>query len=185
MGETIRRVIALFQGHPELIEGYAAFLPPGNTIRIPADPHGNILVTMAAVTMEMARDGTTINETSTQAPEPQGAETKLPSELAERDRRLLEILQARIPDSDEYKTKYEVFRASFEAYLKMPPEQRKACSTITPSKAFCTYSCPRLRLVPIRVTSSWGSSRIFSGMMMSSRRYCLKFRPGRDESPFE
>jgi hypothetical protein len=31
--ETIKRVIALFQGHPELIEGYAAFLPPGNTIQ--------------------------------------------------------------------------------------------------------------------------------------------------------
>jgi hypothetical protein len=25
--------------------------------------------------------------------------------------------------------KYEVFRALFEAYLKMPPEQKKVCST--------------------------------------------------------
>lgn len=119
----IKRVLALFKGHPELIEGYAAFLPPGDTIQVPADPQGNIFVTMTNGTMEISRDGTVINETYTQAPEPQGVET----ELAEGDKCLLEKLQARIADSEEYKTKYEVFKTSFEAYLKTPAEQRKVC----------------------------------------------------------
>lgn len=117
----------LFQGHPELIEGYAAFLPPGNTIQIPEDPQGNIIVTMTTGTMEIARDGTVVNETYIQMPEPQSTDTKLP-ELAERDKRLLENLRVRIADSGEHKEKYEVFMASFEVYLKMPPEERKVCS---------------------------------------------------------
>jgi len=174
--ETIRRTIALFQGHPELIEGYAIFLSP-NAIRIPEDPQGNIIATMTTGTMEIARDGTTISETHAQAPEPQGVEIELP-EMAERDKRLLENLRTRIPDSEEYEAKYEVLRASLEAYLKMPPEQRKVRSTNIPPMAFCAYSRPRLRLVPIRATSSWRSSRSFSGMMMSSRGYCLKYPTG-------
>jgi len=128
MRETIKRVIALFQGQPEFIEGYAAFLPPGNTIQLPADPRGNTLVAMTTGTMEISQGGTVINETHTQAPEPQGVETKS-SGLTERDKRLLEDLRARIADSGEDKAKYEVFMASFEAYLRIPPEQRKVCST--------------------------------------------------------
>ena len=128
MRETIKRVIALFKGHPELIEGYAAFLPPGNTIQLSADPRGNTLVAMTTGTMEIAQGGTVVNETYTQAPERQGAETKLPG-FTERDNRLLENIRARIADSGEDKTKYEVFMASFEAYLRIPPEQRKVCGT--------------------------------------------------------
>ena len=116
----------LFQGHPALVEGYATFLPLGNTIQVPTDPQENILVTMITGTMEVARDGTVINETHTVVPEPQGAGAKLP-ELTERDKRLLENLRARIADSEEYKTKYDVFVTSFEAYLKTPPERRKVC----------------------------------------------------------
>lgn len=106
----------LFQGHPALVEGYATFLPLGNTIQVPTDPQENILVTMITGTMEVARDGTVINETHTEVPE-----------LTERDKRLLENLRARIADSEEYKTKYDVFVTSFEAYLKTPPERRKVC----------------------------------------------------------
>ncbi|KAF9649874.1 hypothetical protein BDM02DRAFT_3113132 [Thelephora ganbajun] len=98
--ETTRRIIALFQGHPELIDGYAVFLPPGNTIHIPADPQENILVTTTTGAMEIARDGTVISDTHTQAPEPQGAETGLP-ELADGVKHLLENLQ--IADSKEHK----------------------------------------------------------------------------------
>jgi len=123
--EATRRITALFKDHPELIEGYAAFLPAGSTIRIPEDPQGNIFVRMTAGTMEIARDGTLINETHTQAPESQGAETKSPK-LTEWDKSFLGNLKARFGDSEEYKAKYEVFVASFEAYLKMPLEQRKA-----------------------------------------------------------
>ena len=128
MRETIKRVIALFKGHPELIEGYAEFLPPGNTIQLPADPRGNTLVAMNTGTMEIAQGGTVINETHTQAPERQGAENKSPG-LTQRDSRLLENIRARIADSGGDKAKYEVFMASFEAYLRIPPEQRKVCST--------------------------------------------------------
>jgi hypothetical protein len=149
----IKRVIVLFQGHPELIEGYAAFLPPGNTIQLPADPQGNTLVTMATGIMEITQGGMVINDTHTQTPEPQSVETGLPG-LAERDKRLLENLRARIADSGEYKAKYEVFITSFEAYLKMPPEQRKVCSTRTFSEAFLTNACARLHSVSVRVTSS-------------------------------
>jgi len=123
--ETIRRIIALFQGHPELIEGFAEFLPPGNTIQIPVDPQHNILVVMPTGTMEIAQDGTVVNETHTQAPGPQAPETQLP-EFAERDKRLLERIRARITDSEENKAKYEPLVTSFEAYLKMSTEQRKA-----------------------------------------------------------
>jgi len=131
----VRRIVGLFQGHPELIEGYAEFLPPGSTIQIPADPHENINVTTTNGTMEIARDGTTINETYTQAHGPQGVETQFP-ELAEWDQRLLERIQARIADSEEHGAKYEVIMASFEAYLKMSPEQRKVCSTGTQPEVF-------------------------------------------------
>ena len=63
MREAARGVLILFQGHPELIEGYATFLSPGNTIQVPIDPLGNIIVTMTTGTMEIARDGTVVNET--------------------------------------------------------------------------------------------------------------------------
>jgi len=125
MRETIKRVIALFQEHPELIEGYATFLPPGNTIQLPVDPRGNTLVAMTTGTMEIAQGGTVINETHTQASGHQGVETKLPG-LTGPDKRLLENLRARIAESGEDEARHEVFMASFETYLKMPLEQRKA-----------------------------------------------------------
>lgn len=131
MRETIKRVIALLQDHPELIEGYAVFLPPGNTIKLPENPQGNILVTMPTGTMEIAQDGTVVNETHTQAPDvpgPRSAEAELP-ELAGWEKRLLENLRARIVDCEEHRAKYEVFKASFEAYLKTPPEQKKVLDT--------------------------------------------------------
>jgi hypothetical protein len=116
---------------------------------------------MTTGTMEIARDGTVINETHTQAPEPQPAEVRLP-ELAESDKHLLENLQARIANSEEHKAKYEVFKASFEAYLKIPPEQRKVCSsTGTLRQTSFAYSKPRLRSVLIRAMSLWRSSRSF------------------------
>lgn len=130
----------LFQGHRELIEGYAAFLPPGNTIQVPADPQENILVTMVTGTMEIARDGTVVSETYTGAPKDQPTEAKLP-ELAEWDKRLLENLQTRIADSEEDKAKYDAFVTSFEAYLRVPPEQRKVCCAGIQSKILC-YSLP-------------------------------------------
>jgi len=123
--ETIKRAIDLLQGQPELIEGYAEFLPPGNTVQLPEDPHGNILVMMPTGTMEIAQDGTVVNETHTQAPDVSGPHSA-EAELAGWDNRLLENLRARIMDSGEHQGKYEVFTASFEAYLKMPPEQREA-----------------------------------------------------------
>jgi histone deacetylase complex regulatory component SIN3 len=152
VSETTKRVIALFQGHPELIEGYATFLPPGNTIQVPVDIQGNILVTTTTGTMEVARDGMVVNETHIQAPEDQRVERS--SELAELDKLLLEKLQARIADSEEHKAKYEVFKASWEGYLKMTPEQRPVCGTGTqqtmsftyPSQVFIRYrSGPRVR----------------------------------------
>jgi len=121
--QTHRTVIALFQGHPELIEGYKLFIPPGHTILIPEGPQGAILVTTPTGTMEIARDGTVVNETHTQAPEPQGEETKLP-ELAEREEHLLEELRARAVDSEK-REEYESFIALFEANLRISPEQRK------------------------------------------------------------
>jgi len=51
-------------------------------------------------------------------------ETQLP-ELAEQDKRLLERIQARIAESGEHKGELEVLMAAFEAYQKLPPEQRK------------------------------------------------------------
>lgn len=117
--ETIKRVIELFQGHPELIEAYAEFLPPGNTIKLPEDPQGSTLVTMLTGTMEIAQDGTVVNETHAQVPGPRSAES------VEWEKRLLENLRARIMDSGEHRAKYAVFMASFEAYLKTPLEQRK------------------------------------------------------------
>ena len=110
-----------------------------------------------AGTMEIAHGGTVINETHTQAPERQGAVTKLHG-LAEWDKRLLENLRARIADSGEYEAKYEVFMVSFEAYLKIPPEQRKVCSARIPSEAFLTNACSRPHSVSTRVMSSKGSS---------------------------
>ena len=107
---------------------------------------------MTTGTMEIAQDGTVINETHTQAPERRGAETGLPG-LAERDKRLLENLRARIADSGEYKAKYEAFMASFEAYLKTPAEQRKVCSARTPSEAFLTKACSRFHSVSIKAVS--------------------------------
>jgi len=127
--EATRRIIALFQGHPELIEGYAAFLPPGATIQLPADPQGNIIVTVTTGIMEIAQDGTVVTETHTQAPECQDVAIELP-ELAEPEQRLLENLRARVADSGEH-AKYETFVASFETYLRMTPEQRKVCSART------------------------------------------------------
>ena len=130
----------LFQGHPELIEGYATFLQPENTIQVPADPKENILVTMIAGTMEIARDGTVISETFTGVPEPQRTGTELPG-TAEGDKRLPENPRARITDSEEDKAKYDAFATSFEAYLKFPPEQRKVCGAgIQPAMLF--YSLP-------------------------------------------
>ena len=137
MSETTKGVIALFQGHPELIEEYATYLPPGNTIQVPIDIQGNILVTTTTGTMEVARDGTVVNETHIQAPEDQPVERS--SELAESDKHFLENLQARIADSEEHKAKYEVFKASWEAYLKMSPEQRTVCGTGTQQTMSFTY----------------------------------------------
>lgn len=83
--------------------------------------------------MEIAQDGTVAHETHTQAPEvsgPHSAEAELP-ELPGWDKRLLENLRAQIMDSGEHQGKYKVFTASFEAYLKLPPEQRKVRDTKT------------------------------------------------------
>lgn len=111
-------------------------------------------MTLTTGTVEIAQGGTVINETHTQAPERQDTETGL-SGLAEQDRRLLENLRVRIADSGgEYEAKYELFMVSFEAYLKMPPEQRKVCSTGTPPEAFLTNVCSRLHSVSIRAMSS-------------------------------
>ena len=85
---------------------------------------------MITGTMEVARDGTVIGETHTGVAEPQRTGTKLP-ESAEWGKYLLENLRAQIADSEEDKAKYEVFIASFEAYLKTPPEQRKVCGAGT------------------------------------------------------
>jgi hypothetical protein len=123
---------------------YTVFIPP-DTIHIPADPNGNILVAMPTGTMELARDGTVINETYTQAPEPQSEETKS-SDLTEQEKRLLENLRTRVEDSEE-REKYEAFIALFEAKLKISPEQRKVRSTgilpmifsLTPSQGFTRY----------------------------------------------
>jgi len=98
--ETNRRVIALFQEHPELIEGYAAFMPPGHTI---------------------ARDGTVVNETYIQPPEPQGEETKLP----EKEKRLLQTLRDQIVDTQEQE-EYNTLITLFGTNLTISPEQRKA-----------------------------------------------------------
>ena len=84
--ETHKRVIALIREDLELVEGYAVFMAPGDTIHIPADPQESILVTMTTGTMEIARDGTLVNETHVNATEPEGEEIGLP-ELAEQEKR--------------------------------------------------------------------------------------------------
>jgi len=122
--EAHRRVIALFQGHSEFVQGYTAFIPPGHTIDIPADPQGNILLTTPTGTMEVARDGTVVNEIHVQPPEPEGEKVK-PPESAEREKRLLETLKARIADEPEQE-EYKALIALFEANLTISPEQRKA-----------------------------------------------------------
>ena len=63
-------------------------MAPGDTIHIPADPQESILVTMTTGTMEIARDGTLVNETHVNAAEPEGEETGLP-ELAGQEKRSL------------------------------------------------------------------------------------------------
>jgi len=111
-------------------------------------------VTLTTGTMEIAQDGTVIDETHTQTPERQGTGTGL-SGSAEWDKRLLENLRARIADSGgEHEAKYEIFMASFEAYLKMPPEQRKVCSTGTPPEAFLTDARSRFHSASIRAMTS-------------------------------
>lgn len=138
---------------------------------------------MPTGTMEIARDGTVINETHTQALGPQGAET----ELAERDKRLLENIQARIADSEEYKAKYEMFKAPFEAYLRTPPEQRKVCDVNTLPTADPCFTHPRARFysVLIRATSSGRNLRSFWGTMMGSSRCCPKLSTNHREPPFK
>jgi len=121
--ETHRTIIALFRAHPELIEGYTLFVPPGHTIHIPEDPQGNILVAIPTGTVEIARDGTVVNETHTQALETPVEEAKLP-ELTGQEKHLLEKLRARIPDS-ENREEYESFIAMFEANLRISPGERK------------------------------------------------------------
>jgi len=98
-------------------------------------------VTMITGTMEIARDGTVISETHTGASEPRRTGTKLP-ELAEWGGYLLENLRARVVDSEEDKAKYEEFITSLEAYLGIPPYQRKVRGgtlsetlLLTPAKA--------------------------------------------------
>ena len=130
--QTHRTVIALFQGHPELIEGYKLFIPPEHTIHIPEDPQGVILVTTPTGTMEIARDGTVVNDTHTRTPETQDEEAKLP-ELVEREEHLLEELRARAVDSEK-REEYESFIALFEANLRISPEQRKVRSIRTTPK---------------------------------------------------
>ena len=149
--ETHRRVIALFQRHPELIEGYAVFIPPGHTIDIPADPRGNVFVTVPTGTMEIARDGTVVNDAHMMtAPELQRQETEA-SGLSEQKKRLLETLRARIADSEE--EEFKAFLASFEANLTISPEQKKVRSTKILPETRSLISCTGF-------TRCWSGSRV-------------------------
>ena len=66
---------------------------------------------MTTGTMEIARDGTVVNETHTQTPEPQGAEAG----LAVSGERLSENPQDRIAGFEEYEARCEAFKTSFKA----------------------------------------------------------------------
>ena len=82
--------------------------------------------------MEIARDGTVVNDTHTRTPETQDEEAELP-ELVEREEHLLEELRARAVDSEK-REEYESFIALFEANLRISPEQRKVRSIRTTPK---------------------------------------------------
>jgi histone deacetylase complex regulatory component SIN3 len=139
---THRSVITLFQGHPQFIERYAAFIPPGHTIDIPADPQGNILVTIPTASIEITRDGTVVKETRIQAPGPQdgGSQgTKLPH-LAEREKRVLESLRARIAGAEEQE-EYKALIKLFEAKLEISSKQREVRDNATvPPETFSLTS---------------------------------------------
>lgn len=156
--ETNRRVIALFQEHPELIEGYAAFMPPGNTVNIPADPHGNIILTMPTGVMEIARDGTVVNETYIQTPEPQGEETKLP----EKEKRLLQTLRDQIVDTQEQE-EYNTLITLFGTNLTISPEQRKVRVVLR------SYPRPSYLSSGQGFTGCWPASRISGEAPRTSR----------------
>ena len=149
----------LFRGHPELIEEYAIFIPPGHTIDIPADPQGNILLRMPTGTAEITRDGAVVNETHIEVPEPQGEEVKSPA-LPEQEKRLLDTLRARIVGTEEQE-EYEALIKSFEANLIISPEQRKVCRAKILPMTFQLTSSKRPHSMLARAVSSWRSSRGF------------------------